>query len=65
MRAHFAVGRLRAGPERTLIDDYQTRFDRTGRSLGLGPLSINEVEPQIRRMAGEAPLLRKAIPKGA
>ena len=30
------VGRLRAGPERDLIDDYLTRFDRTGRALGLG-----------------------------
>lgn len=67
MRVHIcAVGRLRAGPERALIDDYQTRFDRTGRSLGLGPLSINEVEDRKSGgMAGEAPLLRKAIPKGA
>lgn len=67
MRVHIcAVGRLRAGPERALIDDYQTRFDRTGRGLGLGPLSITEVEDRKSGgMAGEAPLLRKAIPKGA
>jgi len=39
-----AVGRLRSGPEKQLIDDYTTRFDRTGRPLGLGPLTISEVE---------------------
>ena len=45
MRVHIcAVGRLRAGPERALIDDYLTRFDRTGRALGLGPVSVHEVE---------------------
>ena len=45
MRIHIcAVGRLRAGPEKTLIEDYLTRFDRTGRALGLGPARIVEVE---------------------
>mgnify|MGYP000660443735 CR=1 FL=1 len=45
MRVHIcAVGRLRAGPEKDLIDDYLTRFDRTGRALGLGPARVVEVE---------------------
>ena len=45
MRVHIcAVGRVKTGPERDLIDDYMTRFDRTGRALGLGPLSMHEVE---------------------
>ncbi|MEC8197042.1 MAG: hypothetical protein VX228_12205, partial [Pseudomonadota bacterium] len=45
MRVHIcAVGRLRAGPEKALIDDYTQRFDRTGRPHGLGPLSFHEVE---------------------
>lgn len=61
-----AVGRLRAGPERELIDDYATRFDRTGRALGLGPLTVSEVEPRKGQgPAVEAPLLRAAIPDGA
>jgi len=61
-----AVGRLRAGPERALIDDYATRFDRTGRALGLGPLGVSEVEPRKGQgPAVEAPLLRGAIPDGA
>ncbi|WP_299984216.1 23S rRNA (pseudouridine(1915)-N(3))-methyltransferase RlmH [uncultured Ruegeria sp.] len=61
-----AVGRLRAGPERTLLDDYLTRFDRTGRNLGLGPATVIEVEDKKNEgMGAEATLLRKALPKGA
>ena len=67
MRVHIcAVGRLRGGPESTLISDYTTRFDRTGRALGLGPLSLAEVEDRKGGgMAAEADLLRRAVPKGA
>ena len=61
-----AVGRLRSGPERDLVEDYRTRFDRTGRALGLGPLEIREVEDRRGGgMAAEAALLRAALPKGA
>jgi 23S rRNA (pseudouridine1915-N3)-methyltransferase len=67
MRVHIvAVGRLRQGPERELIDDYLTRFDRTGRALGLGPAQIIEVEDKKGGgMAAEAGLLEKALPSGA
>ncbi len=67
MRVHIcAVGRLRAGPERDLIDDYLTRFDRTGRALGLGPVNLIEVEDKKGGgMAAEAALLSKAVPDGA
>jgi len=67
MRLHIcAVGRLRAGPERILLDDYLLRADRTGRALGLGPVTVHEVEDRKRGgMAAEAALLLKAIPKGA
>ncbi|MGH1453953.1 MAG: 23S rRNA (pseudouridine(1915)-N(3))-methyltransferase RlmH [Paracoccaceae bacterium] len=67
MRVHIcAVGRLRAGPERDLFDDYLTRFDRTGRALGLGPLNVIEVEDKKGGgMAAEAVLLERAIPAGA
>ena len=67
MRVHLlAVGRLRAGPERDLVDDYKTRFDRTGRPLGLGPLTEVEVEDKKSLgMAAEADLLARAIPAGA
>lgn len=61
-----AVGRLRVGPERTLIDDYLKRFDRTGRALGLGPAEVREVEDRKGGgMSAEAALLDKAIPDGA
>ena len=67
LRVHIcAVGRLRSGPERALIDDYLTRFDRTGRALGLGPVSLHEVEDKKGGgMAAEAALLSGVIPAGA
>lgn len=61
-----AVGRIRSGPERALIDDYVARFDRTGRGLSLGPL--DEVEVESRKASGrdaEAEALSRAIPEGA
>ena len=61
-----AVGRMRAGPERALVDDYLTRFDRTGRALGLGPGTLVEVEDKKGGgMMGEAPLLANATAPGA
>jgi len=67
VRLHLcAVGRLRAGPERALVDDYLGRFDRTGRSLGLGPAVEHEVEDRKGGgPAAEAALLTRAIPSGA
>jgi 23S rRNA (pseudouridine1915-N3)-methyltransferase len=60
------VGRLRAGPERALIDDYLDRFGKTGRALGLGPASEHEVEDRKGGgMAAEAALLARAVPSGA
>ena len=67
MRVHLCVvGRLRAGPEATLIKDYLQRFDRTGRALALGPVNVIEVEDRKGGgMPAEAALLRKALPTGA
>ncbi len=67
MRIHIcAVGRLRTGPERALIDDYLTRFDRTGRALGLGPAQLHEVEDKKGGgMSAEATLLDRVIPKAS
>ena len=59
------MGRLRAGPERDLIDDYLTRFERTGRALGLGPVDVREVDAKGAGMAAEGELLRRALPAGA
>jgi 23S rRNA (pseudouridine1915-N3)-methyltransferase len=67
MRVHIAaVGRLRKGPERALVDDYLARFDRTGRAQGLGPARETQVEDRKGGgMAAEAALLTRAIPAGA
>ncbi len=67
MRVHLvAVGRMRSGPERTLVEDYVTRFDRTGRALGLGPLTEHEVEDKKGGgMEAEGELIARAIPAGA
>jgi 23S rRNA (pseudouridine1915-N3)-methyltransferase len=67
MRLHLcAVGRLRAGPERDLLDDYLLRCDRTGRPLGLGPVTEHEVEDKRGGgMAAEGELLARALPAGA
>lgn len=59
-----AVGRLRKGPEAALIADYLDRFAKTGRSLGLPPVNIVEIEDKRGSgMAAETPLLRRAIPE--
>ncbi len=67
MRVHIcAVGRLRRGPERDMIGDYVTRFDRTGRAVGLGPLTITEVDDRKGGgIAAKAVLLDRAVPGGA
>ncbi|MDR3500136.1 MAG: 23S rRNA (pseudouridine(1915)-N(3))-methyltransferase RlmH [Parvibaculum sp.] len=65
-----AVGRLRAGPEKTLLDDYLARAGAAGRSLGITSLTFAEVEEK-RRLDGaalktaEAALLKTSLPKGA
>lgn len=67
MRLHLcAVGRLRTGPERDLVNDYLQRLDKTGRPLGLGPVTEHEVEDKKGGgMSAEAALLARAIPVGA
>lgn len=67
MRLHIcAVGRLRAGPERDLVDDYLQRLDRTGRPLGLGPATEHEVEDKKGGgPAAEGVLLARTVPEAA
>ncbi len=61
-----AVGKLRQGPELALMSDYLDRFSKAGRSLGLGPATVVEVEDKRNLgMEGEAPLLERALPPGA
>ena len=62
----IAVGRLRSGPEKAMVDDYLLRFERTGRALGLGPVSVVEVEDRKNLgMGAEGELISRALPAGA
>ena len=67
MRLHIcAVGRLRGGPEKALVDDYLTRCGRTGRALGLGPATVTEIDDRkADGKAAEAEALLRAAPDGA
>ncbi|MEO0360149.1 MAG: 23S rRNA (pseudouridine(1915)-N(3))-methyltransferase RlmH [Pseudomonadota bacterium] len=58
-----AVGRQKGGPEAALTQDYLARFDAAGRTLGLGPAAVTEVED--RKRVGESRLLLEAAPKDA
>ena len=62
----IAVGRLRGGPEAALTDDYLSRFARTGRSLGLPPVTLTEIDDRKGGgMAGEGALIARAVPAAA
>ncbi|MGB3553104.1 MAG: 23S rRNA (pseudouridine(1915)-N(3))-methyltransferase RlmH, partial [Jannaschia sp.] len=55
-----AVGRLRKGPERMLVENYLDRFAKAGRGLGLPPVDVVEVEG--RGSVSEADAIARALP---
>jgi len=63
MRTHLiAVGRIKAGPERTLFDHFAARISP--------PMNVREVEvkrsmPSPKRKANEAKMLLDSVPNGA
>ncbi|WGH77218.1 23S rRNA (pseudouridine(1915)-N(3))-methyltransferase RlmH [Jannaschia ovalis] len=66
MKLHLvAVGRLRKGPEKVLVDDYLDRFARTGRALGLPPINLVELDARGAGQGAEADLIARALPPGA
>lgn len=61
-----AIGRLRSGPERELVDDYLTRATGAGRAIGLGPATENEIDNRaLNDRTAESRALADAIPAGA
>ena len=61
-----AIGRLRPTPEKDLFKDYLSRFNRTGRPLGLGPIEVLELEDKKGGgKSAEGALLLKALPAAA
>ena len=67
MRLHIcAVGRIRSGSERDLINDYLKRFARSGKSLSLGPCLEHEVdERKSSTQVEQARGLERSIPAGS
>lgn len=60
-----AVGRLGRSAENGLAADYVARAAAAGRSLGLGPVELIEVEPRKPGKAAEAEALLAAVGAGA
>lgn len=61
-----AIGKLRKGPERELIDDYRDRCSHTGRGIGLGPLGETELDSRsLKSRSDESRALAEALPAGA
>jgi len=64
-----AVGRLKAGPERELVERYFARVTKAGRALGLDfvlrEFSESNAARPADRQAAEATTLSAAIPAGA
>ena len=66
----IAVGRLKDGPERDLVERYSQRFADMGRKLGFRGLEVHEIaESRARdpatRMADEAAAIMSLIPDDA
>lgn len=61
-----AVGRLKDGPERELLDRYRDRFEKLGKGLGLAPVVWHEIaesraaNPVTRRQEEGEALLKLA-----
>jgi 23S rRNA (pseudouridine1915-N3)-methyltransferase len=65
-----AVGRLKAGPERALLERYLERVNAAGRAVHLAPLDVGEVSESpakrlAERLAEEAKALKKWAITGA
>ena len=58
--AVIAIGKPGRGPEATLAADYAERATLAGRTLGLGPLELVDLEPRKPGKAPEAELILKA-----
>lgn len=58
----ISVGKLRGGPEATLIADYADRFRKTGSGIGFRSLDVSEVASGGGRETEGARLL-EALPK--
>tara|TARA_R110000868_G_scaffold19588_4_gene84312 strand:+ start:3985 stop:4455 length:471 start_codon:yes stop_codon:yes gene_type:complete len=57
-----AIGRIRSGPERELLDDYVTRCSATGRGLGIGPLTETQIDSRsLKTRSDESRALAESL----
>ena len=52
-----SIGRWSNGPEKGVYDHYAARIDKTGRSIGIGPLTLKEItfkKPADRTIEADA-----------
>jgi len=61
----LCIGRLGRAPEGALSLDYAARATAQGRSLGIGPVEIVELEARKSGKEAEAALLLERLPAGA
>jgi 23S rRNA (pseudouridine1915-N3)-methyltransferase len=65
-----AIGRLKAGPEKTLSLDYQARLEALGRKAGITRMTVTDFaesqgQTATQRQTEEAKLLTAALPPNA
>lgn len=60
----ISVGKLKKGPEKELVDDYVSRFNKSGPSIGLRSLKLVDLASGGGRDA-EGKLIQNAVPAGA
>ena len=60
----ISVGKLKSGPEKDLVDDYVSRFNKAGPSLGFRSLKVIDVASG-GGLAAEGERLLGALPAGA
>ena len=68
--ALISIGRLKAGPERELVERYVARLAAAARSAGLTGIDVRELDESKARRADdrkgdEAKAMRAALPPGA
>lgn len=61
-----ALGRLRSGPEREMIDEYLSRATATGRAVGMGPAGEVQIDNRnLKTRADESRAMRDSLPADA
>ncbi len=61
-----AIGRIKSGPERTLVEDYLSRATALGRGIGIGPASEREFDPRtLKDKSAETSVLSGDLAPGA